>query len=252
MNEPAVIELRGVRAGYDGRTVIDEVDLTVRRGELIALVGANGAGKSTLLKAIVGLLRPYEGSVRVFGSAAGSSSRHLAYLPQAEQVHWDYPLRVADVVLMGRVAHSTPGRGPSTADRSAVAMALGRVQIGDLAQRPIEALSGGQRQRVLLARTLAAEPELLLLDEPATGVDPATEEQLMSLLGDLASHGRTVLVATHDLAGVMAHFPRVLCMNGGIVADGDASILRDDAILRATYGGHRPGGPEHVADEHHA
>ncbi len=252
MSEPPVIELRGLRAGYDGRTVIDDVDLTVRRGELIALVGANGAGKSTLLKAIVGLLRPYAGSVRVFGSAPGTSASHLAYLPQAEQVHWDYPLRVEDVVLMGRVAHATPGRGPSTADRSAVTTAMGRVQIGDLARRPIEELSGGQRQRVLLARTLAADPELLLLDEPATGVDPATEEQLMSLLGDLASHGRTVLVATHDLAGVMAHFPRVLCMNGGIVADGDASILRDDAILRRTYGGHRPGGPQHVADEHHA
>jgi manganese/iron transport system ATP-binding protein len=252
VSDPAVIELRGVRAGYDGRTVIDGVDLTVHRGEFVALVGANGAGKSTLLKAIVGLLRPYEGSVRVFGAAPGTSSRHLAYLPQAEQVHWDYPLRVEDVVLMGRVAHSTASRGPSLADRSAVATAMGRVQIGDLARRPIKALSGGQRQRVLLARTLAAEPELLLLDEPATGVDPATEEQLMSLLGDLASHGRTVLVATHDLAGVMAHFPRVLCMNGGIVADGDASILRDDAILRRTYGGHRPGGPQHIADEHHA
>jgi ABC-type Mn2+/Zn2+ transport system ATPase subunit len=252
VSEAAVIELRGVRAGYDGRTVIDDVDLTVRRGELIALVGANGAGKSTLLKAVVGLLRPYAGSVRVFGSVPGTSAGHLAYLPQAEQVHWDYPLRVEDVVLMGRVAHATPGRGPSTADRSAVVTAMGRVQIGDLARRPIDELSGGQRQRVLLARTLAADPELLLLDEPATGVDPATEEQLMSLLGDLASHGRTVLVATHDLAGVMAHFPRVLCMNGGIVADGDASILRDDAILRRTYGGHRPGGPQHIADEHHA
>jgi ABC-type Mn2+/Zn2+ transport system ATPase subunit len=105
---------------------------------------------------------------------------------------------------------------------------------------------------VLLARTLASDPELLLLDEPATGVDPATEEQLMSLLGDLASHGHTVLVSTHDLASVMAHFPRVLAMNGGIVADGDASILRDDAILRRTYGGHRPGAPQHIADEHHA
>ena len=126
------------------------------------------------------------------------------------------------------------------------------MQADDLARRPIQALSGGQRQRVLLARTLASDPELLLLDEPATGVDPATEEQLMSLLGDLASHGRTVLVSTHDLASVMAHFPRVLAMNGGIVADGDASILRDDAILRRTYGGHRSCAPQHIADEHHA
>jgi len=252
VSEAAIIELRGVRAGYDGRAVIDGVDLTVRRGELVALVGANGAGKSTLLKVIVGLLRPYEGRTQVLGSAPGASSRRLAYLPQAETVHWDYPLRVEDVVLMGRVARAAPGRGPSLADRDAARVALGRVEAGELARRPIQALSGGQRQRVLLARTLASDPELLLLDEPATGVDPTTEEQLMSLLGDLASHGRTVLVATHDLAGVMAHFPRVLCMNGGIVADGDASILRNDAILRRTYGGHRPGGPQHIADEHHA
>src|SRR5687768_6912909 len=107
VSEPAVIEMRGVRAGYDGRSVIAGVDLTVRRGELIALVGANGAGKSTLLKVIVGLLRPYDGNVSVFGSAPGTSARHLAYLPQAEQVHWDYPLRVEDVVLMGRVARAT-------------------------------------------------------------------------------------------------------------------------------------------------
>jgi ABC-type Mn2+/Zn2+ transport system ATPase subunit len=252
VKDPAVIELRGVRAGYDGRTVIENVNLTVRRGELVALVGANGAGKSTLLKVIVGLLRPYEGSVSVLGSAPGASARRLAYLPQAETVHWDYPLRVEDVVLMGRVAHAAPGRGPSATDRDAARTALGRVQADDLSRRPIQALSGGQRQRILLARTLASDPELLLLDEPATGVDPATEEQLMSLLGDLASHGRTVLVSTHDLASVMAHFPRVLAMNGGIVADGDASILRDDAILRRTYGGHRPGGPQHIADEHHA
>jgi len=246
------LSVESVSAGYGPLQVLSDISLALQAGTITALVGANGAGKSTLLKVIVGLLRPYEGSVRVLGCAPGASSRRLAYLPQAETVHWDYPLRVEDVVLMGRVAHAAPGRGPSSADRDAARTALGRVQADDLARRPIQALSGGQRQRVLLARTLASDPELLLLDEPATGVDPATEEQLMSLLGDLASHGRTVLVSTHDLASVMAHFPRVLAMNGGIVADGDASILRDDAILRRTYGGHRPGAPQHIADEHHA
>jgi ABC-type Mn2+/Zn2+ transport system ATPase subunit len=248
---PPVIELADVRAGYDRRPVITEVDLVVRAGELVALVGANGAGKSTLLKVIVGLLHPFAGTVRVFGAAPGASASRIAYLPQADQVRWDYPLRVQDVVLFGRMAHLRRGRPASPADRAAVHAGLERVDALDLARRPIDALSGGQRQRVLLARTLASEPEVLLLDEPATGVDPTTEEELMDVLAELASRGRTILVASHDLAGVMAHFPRVLCMNGGIVADGPPSILRDDAILRRTYGGHRPGAPYLMADEHH-
>ena len=251
MADQLVIELARVRAGYEGRPVISDVDLSVRAGELVALVGANGAGKSTLLKVIVGLLRPFAGTVRVLGAAAGASARHVAYLPQADQVRWDYPLRVQDVVLFGRIAHLSRGRPASAVDRAAVRSGLERVDAVDLARRPINALSGGQRQRVLLARTLASDPEILLLDEPATGVDPTTEEELMAVLAELASHGRTILVASHDLAGVMAHFPRVLCMNGGIVADGPPSILRDDAILRRTYGGHRPAAPYLMADEHH-
>jgi ABC-type Mn2+/Zn2+ transport system ATPase subunit len=239
----SVIELNGVRAGYEGRPVITDVGLSVRGGELVALVGANGAGKSTLLKVIVGLLRPFAGTVRVLGAEAGANARRVAYLPQADQVRWDYPLRVQDVVLFGRIAHLSRGRRASPADRAAVRSGLERVDALDLARRPIDALSGGQRQRVLLARTLASDPEILLLDEPANGVDPTTEEELMAILADLASH---------DLAGVMAHFPRVLCMNGGIVADGPPAILRDDAILRRTYGGHRPSAPYLMADEHHA
>ncbi len=247
-----VIELHDVRAGYERRTVIDDVDLVVRAGEMIALVGPNGAGKSTLLKVIVGLLRPFAGTVRVFGAPPGTNARRVAYLPQADQVRWDYPLRVQDVVLFGRIAHLARGRRPSADDRAAVRSGLERVDAVDLARRPIDALSGGQRQRVLLARTLTADPEILLLDEPATGVDPATEEQLMEILADLAAQGRTILVATHDLAGVFAHFKRVICMNGGIVADGDLSILRDDAILRRTYGGHRLESQQMPRDEHHA
>jgi ABC-type Mn2+/Zn2+ transport system ATPase subunit len=126
------------------------------------------------------------------------------------------------------------------------------VDAADLVRRPIRALSGGQRQRVLLARALASQADLFLLDEPATGVDPATEEQLMTLLEGLAQDGRTILVSTHDLAGVIAHFPRVIAMNGGIVADGSPSILSDVEILKRTYGGHRTASPALVADEHHA
>jgi ABC-type Mn2+/Zn2+ transport system ATPase subunit len=248
----AVVELRGVSAGYEpGHPVIRDVDLTVNAGERIALVGANGAGKSTLLKVIVGILKPMTGTVRVFGEAAGVS-RRLAYLPQAEDLRWDFPLVVEDVVLMGRLAHQRRGRRTTSDERALVRAALEQVDAADLARRPIGALSGGQKQRVLLARSLASDAELLLLDEPATGVDPSTEEQLMNLLEGLSQGGRTILVSTHDLSGVIAHFPRVIAMNGGIVADGDPSILRDADILRRTYGGHRSASPDLVADEHHA
>jgi ABC-type Mn2+/Zn2+ transport system ATPase subunit len=240
------IDIADMSVGYGGPPVLTDVTLAVRAGELVALVGANGAGKSTLLKVIVGLLRPSSGAVHVLGTDPRDAAPRLAYLPQAEELRWDYPLRVHDVVAMGRIGRK--GSAGPTAEREALA----RVSAADLARRPIEALSGGQRQRVLLARALVSQPELLLLDEPATGVDPATEEQLMGVLREIASTGRTVLVSTHDLAGVVAHFRRVVCLNGRVVADGDVSLLRDDRVLRETYGGHRPAGPFDYADEHHA
>lgn len=248
----AVVALEGVRAGYGERVVFDGLHLEVVPGELVALVGANGAGKSTLLKVIAGLLPHSAGSAAVFGRPPSTASSRIGYLPQAEQLRWDFPLLVEHVVLMGRIARLGVGRRPGAADRTAAADALGRVDAGHLLRRRIGELSGGERQRVLLARTLAAEPELLLLDEPATGVDPATEEQLMDVLGQLSAEGRTVIVSTHDLSSVLAHFKRVVCMNRGIVADGAVAILRDDAILRRTYGGHRPESHRFVGDEHHA
>jgi ABC-type Mn2+/Zn2+ transport system ATPase subunit len=247
----AIIDLRGVSAGYDGRPVITGVDLVVREGEMVALVGGNGAGKSTLLKVLVGILRPMTGTASVFGGQPGTT-RRVSYLPQSEELHWDYPLIVEDVVLMARVRHVSRLRGVGPADRALARQALEQVNAADLARRPIGALSGGQKQRVLVARALASEAELFLLDEPATGVDPTTEEDLMEVLEGLSKEGRTVIVSTHDLASVMAHFPRVIALNGGIVADGPPAILTDADILRRTYGGHRAASPELVADEHHA
>ena len=246
-----VISLRGVSAGYDGRAVITGVDLTVRQGEMVALVGANGAGKSTLLKVLVGILRPMTGTATVLGQLPGST-RRVGYLPQSEELHWDYPLLAEDVVLMARIGHLSRLRGPAAAERAVAHEALSKVNAEDLAHRPIGALSGGQKRRLLVARALASEAELLLLDEPATAVDPTTEEELMEVLEGIAQGGRTVIVSTHDLASVMAHFPRVIALNGAIVADGPPSILNDPEILRRTYGGHRATHPELIADEHHA
>ena len=246
-----VIEVDGLRAGYGARVVFNDLRLHVEEREMVALVGGNGAGKSTLLKVIAGVLPVLGGTVRVFGGMPGASSQRVVYLPQSEHLRWDYPLLVENVVLMGRIARLGIGRRAGSADVAAALAALDRVAASHLRRRSIGELSGGERQRVLLARTLAAESDLLLLDEPATGVDPATEEQLMEILEQLAREGRTVLVSTHDLGSVMAHFKRVICMNGGIVADGDVSILRDDAILRQTYGGHRGGDTYRAGDQHH-
>lgn len=247
----SAIQLREVDAGYDGTLAIERVGLEVRSGEILALVGPNGAGKSTLLKVIVGLLPPRHGEVRVFGGDPEAARLRMAYLPQAEQLQWDFPLRVQDVVLMGRIARLGVGRRPGRRGAAEAEDALSRVDASYLRDRPVTQLSGGERQRVLLARALVADPEILLLDEPATGVDPTTEEQLMNVLAAEGQRGRTVIVSTHDLASVMAHFRRVVCINRRIVAEGDVSILRDDAVLRETYGGHRAEAPYLMGDEHH-
>ncbi|MBM4420484.1 MAG: metal ABC transporter ATP-binding protein [Chloroflexi bacterium] len=240
-----MIDIRGLRAGYADRLVFDDLSFEVQRGELIALIGANGSGKSTLLKVIAGVLPARAGSVQALGAPAGRAASRIAYLPQAEQVRWDFPLLAEEVVLMGRIPRLGVGRRAGAADRAASTQALERVGAQHLRRRLVSGLSGGERQRILVARALAADPELLLLDEPATGVDPTTEEQMMAVLEELARGGKTVLVSTHDLGSVLAHFPRVVCMNGGIVADGSAELLRDADVLRRTYGGHAP------ADAHH-
>ncbi len=240
-----VIAVRDLIAGYGERVALSRVSLEVGAGELLALVGPNGSGKSTLLKCIVGLLRPRHGDVRV-------STRRVAYLPQAEELRWDLPLTVRDVVLMGMTDRLALGGRAGPAEDAAVRASLARVLATHLADRTIDALSGGERQRVLLARALAAEPELYLLDEPTNGVDATTEEELMDVFQALAAAGRTVVVATHDLASVLAHFSRVVCLAGRVVADGPVALLRDVEVLRATYGGHPPEMPELTADAHHA
>ena len=230
--------LSDVTAGYDTRPVLEHITLAVEAGTLLAVVGPNGAGKSTLLKVMAGLLRPWGGRVEVLGAPPGREARRVAYVPQAETVDWAFPVTVGDVVMMGRYPALGPLRRPGTADRRAVATALERVGMREHEQAQIGALSGGQRRRVFLARALAAEPDLFLLDEPVTGIDATTQEELIDLLEAEAARGKTVIATTHDLACAAQRFQRVLAINREVVAHGPSSLVLDPTVLARTYGGH--------------
>ena len=234
---PAV-GLEDMTAGYDTRAALTNVSLTVPPGSLLAVIGPNGAGKSTLLKVIAGLLRPWSGRVSVLGGPPGSSAARIAYLPQAEAVDWDFPVTVGEVVMMGRYGRLGFWRRPGRADRERVAEALAMVGMADAVDRQIGALSGGQRRRVFLARALAAEPELYLLDEPVTGVDATTQEELMDVLEAEARSGKTVIATTHDLICAAQRFHEAAFIDGRLVAQGPADLVLDQGLLAATYGGH--------------
>ena len=234
----ADVWLSDVSAGYGERIALEGVNLAVEAGSLLAVVGPNGAGKSTLLKLMAGLIRPWSGRVEVLGHPAGQQARRVAYVPQAELVDWAFPVSVGDVVMMGRYPALGPLRRPGGDDRRAVADALAKVSMADHVDTQIGALSGGQRRRVFLARALAAEPELYLLDEPVTGVDHTTHVDLMAVLDREAQAGKTVIASTHDLASAAHHFRSIVAVNRTIVAHGPASLVLEPDVLLRTYGGH--------------
>jgi ABC-type Mn2+/Zn2+ transport system ATPase subunit len=232
------VTVDGVTAGYGRRIALTDVDLTVAPGSLLAVIGPNGAGKSTLLKLIAGLMRPISGRVSVLGGPAGAAARSVAYLPQAEAVDWEFPVTVQEVVMMGRYARLGFGRQPGREDRERVTAALATVGMADAGNRQIGALSGGQRRRVFLARAIAADPELYLLDEPVTGVDARTQEDLMDVLEAEARSGKTVIATTHDLICAAQRFHEAALINGRLVAHGSAELVLDRDLLSETYGGH--------------
>ena len=232
------VRLADVTAGYGARPAITDVDVVFRPGRLTAVFGPNGGGKSTLLKVMAGLLKPWSGDVDVLGAPPGVEARRVAYVPQAETVDWDFPVSAWDVVMMGRYPALGPLRRPGSADRDAVAQALAQVGMADHARTQIGSLSGGQRRRVFLARALAAAPELYLLDEPVTGVDITTQEDLLDLLEAEAGRGKTVIATTHDLACAAQRFEDVVAMNRTVIAQGASSLVLDRDVLARTYGGH--------------
>jgi ABC-type Mn2+/Zn2+ transport system ATPase subunit len=224
--------------GYDGgELVLEHVSFAVEAGSLLAVVGPNGAGKSTLLKVLAGVLHPWSGRVEVLGGAPGREARRVAYVPQAEAVDWEFPVTVRDVVAMGRYPALGPFGQPGSDDRRAVAEALAQVGMTEHVATRIGSLSGGQRRRVFLARALASEASLFLLDEPVTGIDATTHEDLMQVLEAETRKGKTVIATTHDLAGAASRFHRVLVLNRTVIAEGPSSLVLDPDVLTRAYGG---------------
>ncbi len=234
------IMARDVTVTYrSGLTALRHASFQIPRGTVTALVGVNGAGKSTLFKAIMGFVPLAGGEIRLLGMTVREALRQslVAYVPQAEEVDWSFPVLVEDVVMMGRYGHMGFLRRPSAADRAAVDAALARVGMQDYRQRQIGELSGGQKKRVFLARALAQDGRVILLDEPFTGVDVKTEEQIVALLGELRAEGRVMLVSTHNLGSVPEFCDRVVLVKGTVLAYGptETTFTRDN--LEAAFGG---------------
>ena len=230
------IELQNVGVRYDQTIALDRVTLRLNRGERVAVVGPNGAGKSTLFHVIAGVVRPTEGQVRIYGSGPGG---HICvgYVPQRKVIDWEFPVTVTDVVMMGRVGKMGFLRWPSRRDREVVRTALDEVGMSAFADRQIGELSGGQQQRVFLARVLAQEAELLLMDEPLTGLDMPSQEVILGLIDRIQRNGVTVMVASHDLNQASEQFPLILLLNHSVIAFGRPDQVLTTTNLLAAYGG---------------
>jgi len=233
----SILDARDISVHYNnGHVALENVTFHLGAGERVAVVGPNGAGKSTLFKVVAGVLQPNKGNATIFGSQPTVHSC-IAYIPQRSQVDWNFPVSVADVVMMGRSAKLGPLCWPKKQDWDFVNHALETVEIVNLSKRQISQLSGGQQQRMFIARALAQEAELMLMDEPLTGLDAPAQEGLLDLLDTLKNQNVAVMVATHDLEQAARHFDRIMLLNRKIVAFGSPSeVLRSDKLLEA-YGG---------------
>jgi len=234
-NQP-ILDVEGLSVTYNGRPALQDVTFQLHAGERVAVVGPNGAGKSTLFKVIAGVLPPTSGRVSVFGSGP-SAHVCIAYIPQRSQVDWRFPVTVADVVMMGRSAKLRRFFPPGRRDHETVQAALAMVEMRDLAHRQISQLSGGQQQRMFIARALAQEAELVLMDEPLAGLDTPAQENLLTLLTRLQQLGVTVMAATHDLQQAAQYFDRIMLLNRETIAFGPADQVLQPANLLRAYGG---------------
>ena len=232
-----ILRIENLTVAYEAGLALDNISFELIRGERLAVVGPNGAGKSTLFKVIAGVIEPGHGLVEVAGYEPGGHIC-IAYVPQRSQVDWSFPVTVADVVMMGRVGRMGYLRWATPRDWQQVRQALEVVRMQDFARRQISQLSGGQQQRMFIARAIAQEAELMLMDEPLTGLDATSQDDIFSIMDGLKERGVTVLVALHDLKMAAEHFDRVMLLNKRILGLGVASEALTPAHLLDAYGGH--------------
>jgi manganese/zinc/iron transport system ATP- binding protein len=237
MTQIPAIEIHDLTVSFDKRPVLWNVDVSLPAGEMIGVMGPNGAGKSTLIRAVMGLAPIESGWVKILGKPLSEQRRLVGYVPQRESVDWDFPVTVADVVLMGTYARCGWFGRPGAREREIAAESLARCDLSDLSQRQISELSGGQRQRVFLSRALAQQADVYLLDEPFVGIDAVTQSQIVELLQSLRAAGKTIVVVHHDLQTASEYFTRVLLLNLRLIAFGTPDEVLTRERLRQAYGG---------------
>ena len=237
MDQPAGLLVSNLSAGYGHTLALRGVTADVSPGAVVGVIGPNGAGKSTFLKALAGVLPLRSGTVELDGAELRGQPGRVAFVPQREDVNWEFPVTARDVVLMGRYQRAGWLRWPGSDDRRRAEAALERLGLGGMSGRHISQFSGGQQQRIFLARAVVQEPRVVLLDEPFTGIDAPNREVFHAVIRELAASGVIVLVATHDLDEVQQTTDHVLCLNRSMVAFGPTATTYTPDVLRATFGG---------------
>lgn len=230
------ISVEGLSVSYERKRVLYNIYLELEAGNIYGVVGPNGAGKSTLFKSILELIDTNSGDIKVFGQDVNDVRKRLAYVPQKDEVDWKFPATVRDIVLMGRYPHKKILQRLSKEDNDIAMEAMEDIGIIDLANRQIGELSGGQQQRVFIARALCQQADIFFLDEPFVGVDITTEEKIISILKDLASKNKTLLVVHHDLSSVDEYFNKVILLNQRLIAYGDTATTFTKENIAKTYG----------------
>jgi len=231
------IEIHDLTVAYQKKPVLYGVDLKINAGRLIGIIGPNGAGKSTLVKAIMGVVKPSSGWIKIFDQPASRALHHIGYVPQRESIDWDFPVHVQDVVMMGRYGHLKLGQRPGKKDHEKVLEAIDQVQLMPYLYRQIGGLSGGQQQRVFLARALAQDAPIYLMDEPFAGVDAATQASILNVLQAMQQAGKTILVVHHDLTSAKQYFDELILLNMRLIAYGPVDQVFTSDLLQKTYGG---------------